>query len=207
MELIEYYQVEPDIFLSSTIIDEVKQWCQSSSRSAVSYFYFSFSDPQKQKTSHLIRSLLRQFSDQYESFPEFLATLYHQCKDREQQPTPEHLLAALRRSIEDFDHVYIVIDALDECIEQERLLSFVLEIVGWNLDNMHILATSRKERRIEDCFSQMAVVHIPLDSDEVDGDIQTHVHARLCDDKRFKKWTLLERMEIETTLVQGAHGM
>jgi hypothetical protein len=70
---------------------------------------------------------------------------------------------------------------------------------------------SRKEQDIE---SSLLVIVDPkhaicLQSQIVDKDIRKFVHQRLSDDKSLKKWHKSTdiRQEIETTLIQGAHGM
>lgn len=199
---------ETDTSLSSMVIEELGTHCQDNPRRlALAYFYFSFSDPQKQLSENLIRSLVIQLSIQCGRCPEPLVNLYSRCQRGAQQPSLADLLHVLRQIIEIFDQAYIVIDGLDECGDQYDLLHSVTEITSWRIETLHVLCASRKEREIEDGISKLKAVQIPLDSESVDRDIWTHLHARLREDSRFDKWTPKELLEIETALVQRAHGM
>lgn len=193
---------------SSTIVEEVKHYCHTGRGLALAYFYFSFHDLRKQHSSSLIRSIISQLLDHCTNVPEALADQHRWCQDEQQQPTQEELLYCLEGVVRALEHAYIVIDALDECIDQENLLALIHQIrVTSDLDNLHVLATSRKERVIEDSLTQLEVAQISLANEMVDLDIQTYLQARLCNDKNFKKWTPSERAEIEVALVGDAHGM
>ena len=100
-------------------------------------------------------------------------------------------MVILKYIVGSFQHVYVVIDALDECRDQEQLLPLIEEIVEWKLGNMHILATSRHERDIEDCIGPLVSAQINLHSVWVNADIHTHLRERLKNDLK------LERLESE----------
>ena len=88
----------------------------------------------------------------------------------------------------------------------------ILETVaGWQLDNLHLLVTSRKERDIETSLESYVGEEdaICLQRDVVDQDIQRYVQQRLRDDKGLAKWNkdASVRQEIEEALMHGACGM
>ena len=174
---------------------------------AIAYFYFDFRDREKQHHENLIQSLITQFSAQCTSSPDALTRLYSQCHDGEQQPAATALLTTLRHIIGGFQHAYIILDALDECTEREDLLAMVGEMVDWKLDNLHLLMTSQKERDIEDCLESQVSCQINLQQRVVDADIHIHICERLQNDTRLKKWPMKVQKEIETVLMEGAHGM
>jgi hypothetical protein len=45
---------------------------------------------------------------------------------------------------------YIVLDALDECTDREDLLTFICDLTNSKIDGLRIMATSRRERDIEE---------------------------------------------------------
>jgi len=116
-------------------------------------------------------------------------------------------VASLRDIVQTFQQTYIVIDALDECYEREELMILIEEIVDWKLETLHILATSRKEQDIADCLLSRVSNEINIQSTVVDADIRIHVHDKLQNDRKLRKWSADAQMEIETALVDGAHGM
>ncbi|KAI9775606.1 MAG: hypothetical protein M1839_001007 [Geoglossum umbratile] len=168
---------------SSTIVEEVKSHCRSDSTLRVAYFYFDF------------------------KIPEALEALYYGSKDGLQPPSKDGLVAALQSILGDSRETYIITDALDECSEREELLELIQDINGWEIGMIHVLVTSRKEWDIEVTLDPLVTCQIHVQSAQIHGDIQLHVHERLHSDPYLKKWPVKVKEEIEEALVGGAHGM
>jgi transcriptional regulator of met regulon len=119
-------------------------------------------------------------------------------------------LHVLRSLIQEFPQVYVTLDALDECEDREELIRVLKAIAGWNLQNLHLLVTSRKERDIEiglETFIKRPDM-ICLQTDLVDLDIRAYVQQRLTDDGDLRKWQKDGiRQEIEDALMKGSRGM
>jgi hypothetical protein len=102
-------------------------------------------------------------------------------------------------------------DALDECTQRPELTDMLQTVAGWQLDNMHLLMTSRKERDIESSLESYVKEEdtICLQRDVVDKDIQRYVQQRLFEDRTLAKWNkdAAVRQEIEDALIRGACGM
>jgi hypothetical protein len=192
---------------SSTIIDDVWHHCQSHPSFAIAYFYFDFGDSEKQRSDNLIRSLVTQLSAHSLSCPDTLKALYSQNLNGQWQPNTDGLMVTLEHIIGGFEHVYVVLDALDECRDQEQLLALVEEIVDWKIGKLHLLVTSRTERDIADCIGPLVTAKINLDSTVVDADIKTHLRERLRNDSKLKRWPVKVHEQIEVVLMEGAHGM
>jgi hypothetical protein len=107
--------------------------------------------------------------------------------------------------------VYVVLDALDECAQRLELMDMLEAVAGWQLNNLHLLMTSRKERDIERSLEEYIREEdaMCLQRDVVDKDIQRYVQQRLRDDKGLAKWNkdASVREEIEEALMHGACGM
>ena len=116
-------------------------------------------------------------------------------------------MITLKHIVGSFQHVYLIIDALDECRDREHLLLLIEEIIKWKLGKVHILATSHEERDIEDCVGPLVSAQINLHSVEVNVDIHTPIYERLRNDPKLKKWPSKIHSQIETALTKGAHGM
>jgi hypothetical protein len=81
---------------------------------------------------------------------------------------------------------------------------------SWQLESLHIIVTSRKERDIESSLESLVDTCniMPLQSAVVDEDIRKYVRHRISVDKKLKKWRSGEiQAEIEIALMRGAHGM
>ncbi|KAL8638995.1 MAG: hypothetical protein Q9228_003911, partial [Teloschistes exilis] len=130
--------------LSSTIIQNTIEHCQSRASTAVLYFYFDFNDVEKQRHEKMIRSLIVQLFLQRTRTSQALEALYLSSMNGERQPTSETLLKTLQQML-GFEDTYIVIDALDECLERHELMENIEELTRWTGEKLHILITSRPE--------------------------------------------------------------
>jgi hypothetical protein len=95
-------------------------------------------------------------------------------------------------------------------VQTERnFLTFLQEVSNYNVgkERVQILATSRKERDIEDALDSMSPERVWIQSRQVDDDIQLYILDRLNDDPRLKRWPASVKDEISKRLVEGAHGM
>ncbi|KAI7198824.1 hypothetical protein KC316_g3850 [Hortaea werneckii] len=123
----------------------------------------------------------------------------------------QQLLNALRDTMETLPMPFIVLDALDECNNRERLFEILKEIQSWGNKSLHMLMTSRKEVDIEDVLEDLVLSEnrTCLESHLVDEDIRTYVHERLTEDKSFRRWQGDPEIqeEIEQILGKQACGM
>jgi hypothetical protein len=181
--------------------------CQSDSAFAVIYFYFDFNDIEKQRHENLIRSLIVQLSMQSTNTPEALNTIYSRHQEGQQQPTTNDLVLTFQHMLGDFRQTFIILDALDECTEREELLGLIEKIVDWKLEKLHILATSRREKDIEDTITPLITGQICIQSALVDADIRVHTRERLQNDRKLRKLPKDVQIEIEKALMDGANGM
>ena len=109
--------------------------------------------------------------------------------------------------ISTFKSTYILLDALDECIDRKDLFEFIVAVKDWNLDNLHLLATSRKETDITQSLEPLVTYQVCIQSALVDVDICIFVLEKLSNDPRLKKWPVKVQKEIENALTKGANGM
>ena len=196
--------------LSSTIIEDVLQHCTNDPGKAVAYFYFDFKDRQKQSSEPMIKSLVTQLSQQCIKIPPLLESLFVSSNNGQRQSSTEALLFALRQMSKEFPATYIILDALDECADREELMAMIETLVSWQLESLHVIVTSRKERDIESSLESLVDTCniMPLQSAVVDEDIRKYVRHRISVDKKLKKWRSGEvQAEIEIALMRGAHGM
>lgn len=137
--------------------------------------------------------------------------MYLSCLNGGRQPTCEVLLDTLRQMMTSLEDTYIILDALDECAERDELLTDLEEIASWEDANLHVLATSRREKDIEEALTPLGVARnrIGIQSALVNADIRTYIHDRLQADRKLKRWQKQPKVqiEIEKTLARKANGM
>jgi hypothetical protein len=197
--------------LSSTIVKHLLQHCHDDTSMATAYFYFDFNDTQKQDPELMLHSLLCQFVQRSVVIPKGVDALFSSCENGRRKPSSHALLQVIKEAAQEFTHVYVVLDALDECSQRSELMNMLEAVAWWQLDNLHLLMTSRKERDIERSLEEYIREEdaVCLQRDVVDKDIQRYIQQRLRVDKGLAKWNrdAVVRQEIEAALMGGARGM
>lgn len=96
---------------------------------------------------------------------------------------------------------YVILDALDECSNRAELMEIIETMARWQLENVHILVTSRKEQDIPSSLQSFTFSGDAIcpRSNLVDRDIHTYIHQRFPGDQDM-------RQEIEAVLMKKAHG-
>lgn len=108
--------------LCSTIITATKLAGEKGAQSTVLYYFFDFNDPAKQQAYNLLASLVQQLAVRDPHAQSILERLYD-LHEGLQKPTLNQLLSTFGEMVESSNprHIYIIIDALDECNESEIL--------------------------------------------------------------------------------------
>lgn len=193
--------------LRATIIEYLTHNWKKGPGIAVVYFYFDFHNHEKQKYESLLRSLIVQLSMQCTKTPPCVEKLFSHNLSGLKQPSAKSLVSILQEVLQELQEVFVIIDALDECDDRADLLEHLECMFNWQLDQLHILATSRKERDIEDSFELLSIAQLAIEMDNVNPDIQTYIRGRVEKDARLKKWPALVKLEIEDALMAKADGM
>lgn len=197
--------------LASSIIEKLIAHCRRKTETAVAFFYFDFADDEKRDCGNMIRSLIRQLCQPNMDVPQALTLLYSSCNDGTTQPRLESLLSVLREIIQQFQEVFIVLDALDECGESEKFLEVIECVIGWEIDGAHVLLTSCQEHNIERRMNKICKEkdRVGVRGEEVQNDISIYVRSEIRTDpnlKQWQKWPGLQK-EIEETLIGKADDM
>lgn len=112
----------------------------------------------------------------------------------QQRPTIESLYKMLYSILEYFGHVYLVVDALDEYPSSRRseLLNSLHKLRKLDPGCLHLLATSRREKDIEDSFSHLTQSpeifwDISVQGVHVRRDIDIYILHRMRTEDKFQK--------------------
>ncbi|KAJ7907461.1 hypothetical protein B0H13DRAFT_1505709, partial [Mycena leptocephala] len=158
--------------LISTIIDKLLGLSR-----VTAYFYFDTNDPTKQDLGQLLNSLVTQLSAVSYEPDKVLDTLYVQESNGQHPPKHEDLVEVLQKLLTAFkEDIYIVLDALDECSDKTDLVALIQELLNWNLRNLHVVVTSRREGF--DTFRKISI-EIPVTPTDVEEDIKKYVEERV----------------------------
>lgn len=195
--------------LSSTILEDLGEHSQGHIGHALAYFYFE-SNSTSDSTA-LLRSLLSQLSRSIKTGMPKLRELYHSCDKGRRQPSNDALSATLKSMLQSTPATYILLDALDECKNRSKLLDLIQTINDWQLENLHLLVTSRPEADITEVIAPLAGPEgtIELAPSPGNDDISNHIQTRLSLDRNLSRWRKRPDIQerIEKRLLDKGNGM
>ena len=190
---------------SSAITDNLLQRFNS----ATAYFFFDARDSQKDFQLHekLICSLIWQFSLKCGGrLPKVLVNLYSCCGNGHQEPTLDDLQNTLQKILDGFSSTFIILDALDECAEREKLLNWIETFILGKCLNLgvHLIVTSRPEQEIEEKFKSYHYLDMAEESEN--HDLIAYLDYQL-QNSDLQKWNSDTQEQIKLTLIKQADGM
>jgi len=119
----------------------------------VAYIYCSYQLRENQTTTLLLGALLRQLVQARKVIPKSVLRLYEHCSKWGTRPSGDEIFDNLKSVIGDFSNVYVVIDALDECLDAKnnrvQLLAPILDLQRENA-SLKLMVTSRYIPEIEE---------------------------------------------------------
>ena len=189
--------------LCSTVINNIRKHTASLAQSVLAFYYLDFSNQIKAQASSCLRSIVLQLAQRSTNITA-LESL-HRVYATSTPPTDE-LLEVLRHMLQNFRRAYIVVDALDECRDQEELLEIIETVRSWKMESLCILVTSRDEPDIRNALALGRDQEVPLHNSEVDKDIALSIAETLGKDPKLQEWSDIFP-EIEASLKEGANGM
>ncbi|KAF4863784.1 Vegetative incompatibility protein HET-E-1 [Colletotrichum siamense] len=194
--------------LSTAILDHVSQINDHISLD----FSFDFSDPSKQNIDAMYRSLAFQLYQQHKASRKVLDEHFASNDNGRRQAETEKLSECLKTMLQVSGKIYIILDALDECVNTAELLALIKSSVSSpRLHNVQLFATSRSEeylrRGIRECIGEKNCIQ--FDKNFLDEDIGAYISSRLEQSQSLKRWYstpgILDKIRYEVE--RNADGM
>lgn len=174
----------------------------SNTNCGVAYIYFNYQDHDQQEHLHILASLVEQLARQR---PHLFATIRSQYGDYK-RPTLNELYSIILEATKSFHRVFFVLDALDECDQNQRKVLLPL-FRRMEKDGISFFLTSRPQSEdIQDFLRDVVEIEI---SSKVGGDIKVFIQQMIDQDPRGKR--LVEQSKqgnrIIARLTRCAKGM
>ena len=139
--------------------------------------------------------------------PKVLVDLYACCGNGHLEPTLDDLQNTLKRILHGFSSTFIILDALDECTEREKLLNWIQTFI---LEKdiklgLHLIVTGRPEQEIETKFKSYH--YLDLVGESENHDLRVYLDYQLQNDSNLQKWSFDIQQQIKLTLLKKADGM
>ncbi|KAI1428724.1 ankyrin repeat-containing domain protein [Xylaria sp. FL1777] len=203
--------------LSSSVVSYLQERYTSDAGSAFAYFFFSFSDTEKQKVDTMLSSLLKQLYVSRPDTPQVIKNL-DVYKQKGMRPDTKTLEDAIRACASGFSSVSLVIDALEECPtvnrERNKLLGSLGRIIATMPDHFHIFLTSRPEPDISAVLNDILIrpssyrvaIDLTIDQGGINHDIGLYIDSRLAS-ADYVSWPNHVKAKAKDLLMKRADGM
>jgi NACHT domain len=182
----------------------------------MAYYYCDFRERRKQDCDGLLSSLLSQLSAESDACYRVLAQLHSNNSGGTRKPTGSALTECMKEvlSLPEQGHIYIIIDALDECptsgmpSAREEVLELVRALVHLHLPNVHLCITSRPEVDIQRVLEPLEPLKISLHEEKGQkDDIINYIKSFLHSDGNMRQWTEEDQQLVINALSEKADGM
>ena len=139
--------------------------------------------------------------------PKVLVNLYARCGKGHQEPTLGDLQNTLQTILDGFSSTFIILDALDECAEREKLLGWIQTVILGKdkILGLHLIVTSRPEEEIEDMFKSYHYLDLVEESEN--HDLRAYLDYQLENDSDLQRWHFDTQEQIRSTLIKKTDGM
>lgn len=162
---------------------------------------------------NLVASLVQQLAQQSKELPIDVSSLYdkHNAVSPATRPRIKEFDNVLLQQVKTFKKVYIIVDALDECREDDgetQIRSRLLQSLNCLRPWVNILITSR-DVSLESIGMDSDIPVVAWTFSTTDEDIGAYVDRRIEGNQRLKKHSKVENLETEIKegVVKQAAGM
>ncbi|KAF9225131.1 hypothetical protein BS17DRAFT_807512 [Gyrodon lividus] len=193
--------------LASSVIDDLR--CALRDGEVLAFFYCDFRNEQSTSAAEVMRSLLTQLlrlaNVNAVDYRDVVPELVQRRARGAAPPADMKLLTCLVRCAAKLhQRPFIVIDALDESKDVEKLLDALKEL---NDGHIRLFVTSRPERIIREVLSDLPSISLQAMTSAVSADMEQHIMVEL-DSRRWLR--ILQqglKWEIRSALLEAADGM
>ncbi|KAF4486899.1 hypothetical protein CGGC5_v006585 [Colletotrichum fructicola Nara gc5] len=190
--------------LASQLIKRIEDRCLNSrSERGFSVYYYCYFGHNQDESTPFLRWVLNRLCRKAQKVSNHLWEVHKYGEI----PSLAHLLTALGLVLENFDEVYVTIDAVDESNPREDLLKIIRDLVtDPRFDKIRLLVTSREYLDIEKDMENIST-SISMGNPYLEADIRHYTWSRLVRERKFKDWPQELREETLEALSKGAKRM
>jgi hypothetical protein len=204
LRIITYQITLPVLTVTRSAIVDKLQTQLSPQNVGLGFAYCNYKERDSQTLANLIGSLVQQLVQCNSTITDEVRALYTQYNSKNIRPSEEEFSRILQSLVAGFSHVYVVVDALDECNPKTR--SKFIEKLQELPANLHLLCTSRHLGDIQETFAEASHLEIRAS----DADVARYLKAQILQVPKLVKFCKkagdLQSTIIEK-LVEKAKGM
>lgn len=166
----------------------------------VLYFFCKGTQEKKMKPFQVLRTLISQLLSRDDSLYPWFETLYQQSgqKEAESIASLQHSFQlALRNTAKPI--IYIVVDALDECQEAQRLAPFLMSASKHSNKPVKLIVTSRDDHELLDSF-QEPFNELIIAPENVRGLVSYYIKDRVSRCKRINQSHIRDQIHVHVAM-------
>ncbi|KAK4207663.1 ankyrin repeat-containing domain protein [Rhypophila decipiens] len=167
--------------LCSVVIDHLERERRDNGTSACLYVYFDHRDQRRQDANNILPCLLAQLVRQRDDASKEVNQLHQSYRLKGIPPTLDDYLDVLASEIKKLNRVYIVVDALDECQDDDELNTrdeFVRALQRLPEANTRLLFFSRHDESIKSLVNPDDRISIAATESELASYVKSRINAR-----------------------------
>jgi len=183
----------------------------------VVFAYFKYNSLASQHPSQVVSTFIKQLCWKKEQIPQYLLDFYHTYDWDARIPAFDKYKDNFFRLAKSFGQIFVVLDALDECQQEEengifnreQIMNFIFDLTN-GTPCTKLFLTSRRETDIRDALKRYQTPTIQIEGENVVEDINAYVSDHVEDLLKVKKLKLRKpalKEKIVKMLVANAEGM
>ncbi|KAN0079520.1 hypothetical protein V8E54_004734 [Elaphomyces granulatus] len=191
----------------SIVVDHLFKKFRNDPGIGIAFLYFNFRQQQDQRLIDLFLSLLKQFSQRQPLLPECVTRMYKAHERDRTRPSFSEISDALYSVIVNCSRAFIIIDALDECLATDRVLSqFMEELFRLQAKTgSSLIATSRPILGIPQEFERRGSSILEIRAS--DEDMRRYLDGHVNQISTFVREAPGIERKIKSTILKAADGM
>src|SRR3984957_19838431 len=124
-------------------MDHLQTLFEDNESAAIAIVYCNYKEQADQTVSNLVAALLKQIVEDRRAISDHVKSFYERHQRRKTRPTRDQLTEVLISEIRTYSKVFIIIDALDECREDDATRAMLLRTLRSLPEQVNLMVTSR----------------------------------------------------------------
>ena len=166
----------------SVVVDHLGKLKDASENTSLAYVYCSYKEQEDHTVANLFANILQQLIPEDAAIPGEIMSLYHHHVRKQTRPMLTEWFNLLQSEIRRSSTVLIVIDALDECREEDDAGNNFLQELKRLQPFIRLFVTSRPNSVIEQEFEK--AIHLEIHAH--DSDVRRYLEQRIVRNPRFR---------------------
>ncbi|KAJ7114765.1 hypothetical protein C8R44DRAFT_675918 [Mycena epipterygia] len=169
----------------------------------VACVYLNHKETESQTVQNILGALWRQLIFG-KSIPPAVQTLYKDHSERRTRPSLDQFHEMLSSLMAQYSKVYLIVDALDECLEDER--NDLLEALAMLVPAVNLVLTSRPHINLDPFLGDIQILEVRA----TEGDIGHYVEKQISKSRKLSKHIHSRpelQKEIQSKIISNSQGM